>query len=32
LTGHLREAVDEVDVGESDGLLKRVRDQLLEAQ
>lgn len=32
LTGHLREAVDEMNVGDSDGLLKRVRDQLLEAQ
>lgn len=32
LAGRLRGAVDKVDVGESDGLLKRVRDQLLEAQ
>ncbi len=32
LAAHLREAVCEVNVGESDGLLKRVRDQLLQAQ
>ena len=32
LTAHLRGAVYEMDVGESDGLLKRVCDQLLQAQ